>query len=482
MALDIAIDRDRWRWDSTLYPLISVSGIDGDIGIVKIGNQHYLDDVTADFWFPFQNRSQTDLPVTLREGIAPVAWVHEGTEGDGHGPIACNMGTSGDFGAYYDTDLSPIGCSVEGRIPVDLGTVQGISLQNGDGTIVHDYTETSVAHSMSVTIGDPSTNRGLGEIRELGELVPVGGNFVVDAGDKLLLELTDGVVRYYLVKPDRSMVLLRTTRSKLTAAPKAELRLAGVGSTFTEVNITDTAAFPEASTSIEIVAVLENFQDWNNEMAIQTTADAILMANNEPQFTYPNPKRTLRALNANLALRTKQQRWEFEDFFNWHGNEKEFIFIDKAKLDRDDRTTEWWARFGSAFGDKSRSQCLSAHTAQIIESYRRDFLAKYGISLLGPTIDLPAIGDPVGNGDVTLEFTIVGTEGELVYSYDVYLDGNLSGSTRYLDPLEAGFGSTVEFVVHAGSRESLHTVWIVATNYHGRTGESTHRTYDFTVV
>lgn len=368
MALSISTDKTKWRYDST--GLVGFVPVDiADTGIVQFGEWDYKRGVTTDFEHRFRNRSYIDLPITLRDAVEVPTWVlTSGVTGSGAGPILNGNipgGGAGVNGGYYNTAIDGDLCSVQAR--VESGG--GISLQDGSLTPTHDYTNAQVAHSMRC-LGD-----GSGEIRELGVVVPVGGNFqwTLEGTDTILIQLKAGVVKYFLVKEDDTMILLRTTRSKLTEDPKFEINLEDEANSLSEIYFTQTT---EASTEIEIVGVLENFQDWNNEYFISSTADAIVMANNEPQFTYPNPKTRIRALNANLAMRDKTFRLYAEDFFNWHGTEKEFLFVDKAKTDIDDVATEWWARFASPFGDRSRNSCLSAHSAQIVESYRRDYIPK----------------------------------------------------------------------------------------------------------
>lgn len=374
MALAISLSSTKWRYDSANTVLFEISGLD-NLGVIQAGQSEYIRGVVngamGDFEYGFKNRSYVDMPVTLRDQkvVPELSWVITDDV------IVTEGGTSlllGGFltppgGGYFDTALDPDICSVQARI----ASAGGISLQNGDLTPVHDYTDPQVAHSMRAIEG------GYGEIRENGEVVPIGSHFKwnaysLDPGmDSMMIQVDHGIVRYYIVRPDNTMILLRTTRSKLLSAPKLEVKLASEGAQLDEIYYTEGE---EAGTTIEIAGVLQNFQDWNNDFVISSTGDSIMMANNEPQFTFPNPKRNLRSLSANLAVRQKDERLAFEDFFMWHGNEKEFIFIDKAKTDADGNTTEFWARFASPFGDKSRNQCLSSHSAVITESYRRDYI------------------------------------------------------------------------------------------------------------
>ncbi len=370
MALAISVDQTIWRADSVEYPRITSSGY--TYGLLKIGEEQYVEGISSPADWHFLNKSNRSLPLIVREGIAPT-WTHSGTAGTGYGPLAATAGAPANgVGAYDATALNATNCSIEGRV-INADRSVGISLQNGDATVVHDYTGANAKHAMYFqnTNGEPF---GQGTIWEAGSIVTHGGYFQYALNDKGLIEKTGDIVRYYLVKPDYSMILLRTTRSKLTAAPKAEVKI--YGATGSAIDHIITTSNDEASTTIEIIGVLENFQDWKNDFFRSSNADAIQMANNEPEFTYPNPKKRLRSLSANLASRSKTQALAFEAFFDWHGMEKEFLFVDKAKTDANSNPTEWWARFSSPLGDKTSAACIYSHQATITESYRRDYIPK----------------------------------------------------------------------------------------------------------
>ena len=66
-----------------------------------------------------------------------------------------------------------------------------------------------------------------------------------------------------------------------------------------------------------------------------------MMADGESQQTYPNSRRVIRSLTANLNMRTKAARDEFLAFFNYHAQGQEFLFIDKAHTDENKRPTEF---------------------------------------------------------------------------------------------------------------------------------------------
>lgn len=364
----------QWRYDSSGNPFAE-TGFDSTNAFVKLNDWLYTPATQGGMTFlSIANKSQKVCNLAIRP-VDNFTWVSDANVtvvNDSGTGATITMTGAGPLGTYVDTELSTDLCSLQARILNMTGPPVGISLQDV-AVPTHDYNSILIPHAIRLN------QEGQGQILEFGLPVGTNGYFKYSILDSVMIELTSGVVRYYLITPGGEMTLLRTTRSKLTGAPKAEVMVnEGFGS-FTDVWILNA---PEVSITFESIGVLQNFQDWNNEYFISSTAETIMMANNEPQFTFPNTKTRLRSLNANLAMRDKTFRLEYEAFFHWHGVEKEFLFIDNAKTDILDNPVEWWARFASPFGDRSRNSCLSAHSAQILESYRNDYIPKstgYGI-------------------------------------------------------------------------------------------------------
>lgn len=392
MAITISSTRNIVRFDSTSLPRVATSGID-DIGYLKVADWAYIPITDVLMALQIPNRS---LPVcklearnvnfqalTVSTGITHASGTLSRTGSDAYG------------GGYYNTALDGDNCSIQVKIPDTLGLC-GISLQDGSGTITHEIdVDTSVAHAMILD------ENALGSIRELGQLPPSNAYFKYEPGDTAFIELIDGIVRYFLVKSDGSLRLIRSTRSKLTEDPKAEVMVYTSGYELTELYFWNGEA---ESTVIETVGVLQNFQDWFNDYAWISTADSLEMANKDLQFTYPSQKTRLRNLTANLNVRTKDDRDDFLAFFLYHGIEKEFLFVDLAHKDANNDPTEFWARFASPFGDKARSSCLSAHTASIVESYRNDFVPILTEDLLAPCAPIPIGTESISGDTVRLIF------------------------------------------------------------------------------
>lgn len=359
MALSVSLDKDQFRYDSEQKPTALIA--DGTLVWIKLSSWQYYEAGNGENELNPPNRSLRNTPVVVRNLLDPTWTLGTGVTEVGSG-IQRTTGTGND-GAYYDTPLNTSNCSIQAVI--ENINPAGISLQNGS-SVTHDYfAANAIQHSIYLD------GSGQGKILENGSSPAQNKWFKYAIGDMIMIELTLGIVRYYLIKPDGSMTILRTTRSKLSEAPKAEVLVYAPDSELSDVLVFDG---DEASTSFENVGVLHNFQDWMNDFSVASTSDPIQMADNNIQFTFPNDKTRLRILNANLNMRTKDQRDDFLDFFNYHGNELEFIFVDKAHRDRQKQDTEFWAQFTSPFGDKARASCLSVHQAQITEAYRNDYV------------------------------------------------------------------------------------------------------------
>lgn len=391
MAITIVSSKNIVRADSTELPIISTTGID-DIGYLKVSDWLYVP-LTDDMPLQIPNRS-LDLcalearninfeTLSVSTGITHASGTVERTTNQSYG------------GGYFNTALDGDSCSIQAKI-TSTGKLFGISLQDQSGPIVHDIdTNDTVAHAMIFG------QNGLGSIKESGQSPPSNAYFKYDENDTALIELIGGIVRYFLIKPDGSMRLIRSTRSKLTEDPKGEAMVFYNNTQLENVYFWNGE---KQSTFIEAVGVLENFQDWFNDYAWVSTADALELANKQRQFTYPSTKTRLRTLTANLNMRTKDDRIDYVDFFLYHGMEKEFLFVDIAHKDRDGNPTEFWALFTSPFGDKIRNSCLSAHAASITESYRNDYVPKILTDIFPPTTITDLEGESDG-GIVTLDWT-----------------------------------------------------------------------------
>lgn len=450
MALGITLDKTIHRADSELFPVIDLVDPPATPAI-KIADWLYfrLDDYPLPIRLP--NRTMKSCPVIVRDIDTPSFTLNTGVT-----QVTFNFfknNTSGWAGAYYNTALSTVKCSIEAKAAFDNRST-GISLQNGDVTITANYFDPNAVHSIIFGQG------GLASIREQGVLVPNNANFYYEVGDKAMIELDKGIVRYYHIKANGEMRLVRATRSKLTAAPKAQVTLYTALAELHEVYVFNNT---EAATSIELIGALDNFQDWQNEFVWSSTADAITLANNENEFTFANSKTRIRSLTPNLNMRVKRERDDFLDFFLYHGIEKEFLFLDKAHTDRDRNSTEFWARFTSGFGDKARSSCLSIHGSQIVETFRSDLVNKdIDLGTLEMLMSAPFSAFP---GDALLSGSwSLNTNGRLK-EFQPYIDGKKYGE---MIPNDEYLYDFFQFVVRgADFPNGVHTAYVIGYNFHG---------------
>jgi hypothetical protein len=369
MAVSVSVSKAQHRYDDGYKPKVTVSGLD-NIGRLKLNDWQYVDVANGvNNLFP-DNRTDPTAEIVVRDTFRPT-WTTNtfevGTTGDGD---LANFGDdSGWYGGFIEETLGLTRCSIEGAA-TSTNLTTGISLQHIADT-TFSYDDPRAVHAIVLGQG------GKGHIRELGQVV-IGSGFIYTAGDKVMIEhigATNGIVRYFLVKPSGRMRLLRRTRSKLTTEPTANALLFHPGSELDALYVYNN---DEASTTFENIGVLEDFQDWENDVELVSTGEALEKADKNKQFTFPNPKRDLRVVNATREMTLKAQRAEFIEFFEWHNIDKPFIYVDAARPDgwMEDEKLEYWAKFASGFKDRMRASCVSAHGAAIVEDFRRDFVAK----------------------------------------------------------------------------------------------------------
>lgn len=364
---------DKWADGTPASMQFNVTGLGSGRNFIQVGDFHYefMTAATGGRRVTFANRSQKACPLTLFDMIDST-WTGSGMTISTSGGIRKVVNDINSLaGASSSATLSSTFTRLHGKPIAEQdpnlfpSLYGGISFQNTGATLRHDYTHADVKHGIRCD----STFQGI--IYEAGVIKRY---FRWHTGDRVILELNTGIVRYYLVKPDGRMILLRATASKLTTVPIAQISGLGNGGS-DQGGMDDVGLYnAKATANFESIGVLEGFQDWFNELSRSSSAEAIEMADSNPQFTYPNRKKRLRTLSANLNMRTTADRLDYIDFFNNHGMETEFIFVDKARVDRDGNNEWFWARFGSPFGDKMRASCLSAHSAVIVESYRDDYI------------------------------------------------------------------------------------------------------------
>lgn len=461
MALSVSIYPTVNRCDSTDLPLITATD-NGSDSFLKIGagieSWLYIPIASTPFntlRVIMPNRTAKIVYVKLRDTFFPTGdWtltsgvveeadngIHR-TSGEGYG------------GAIYPTALSATKCSIQGKT-TSTSLTTGISLQDGSGTISHNYTDITVAHS--IIFGQD----GQGSIRELGVLVSNNGTFRYEVGDMGMIEVDNGVVYYYLIKPDGTMRLLRKTRSKLTEAPKAEVLTYFTGSYLSAVLLFDDA---EAETSFENVGVAwfndgNNelyWQMWTNQRATQSIGEALEMADKRTQTTYANQKKRLAAYSLTPKAQSRTDYWKFQDFVNWHDSAKEFIFVDYARKDLDDNPSEYWMKFTSPFVDATRNGCQFEQQVSILEDFRADYIPRIE-DTTPPEVEITSIAD----GSAILSGTA--SDNVLLVSLLLYMNGR-----KYADiPLPDTSGNWTYTVPTEDLAAGVNTFWVVAVDYAG---------------
>lgn len=384
MAVSFTIQHAQYRHDSP-NPQYILSSYSETKAWLKIADWNYFPITSSFMAIEFLNRSMRECPIVMK-GFNEVSLTTSASatqalnspSGTGRS-LTASAGTY--EGGYYSTPLSSTFASVQGRIYENDNSECGISLQNSNTTPTHEYSSGGAHTMLAQDYGDGT---GQVTIRENGVIVASHAYHRYQERQTMMIELEDGIVRYWLIGMFKGTVeadapgvgsqmrLLRTTRSKLTTTPLAQVTVtnnAKVDNILVCNNIKTTRTF-------ESVGVLEGFQDWFNDYSIASTAEAIEMADNNPQFTFPGHKKRRKSLSANLNVRTADERAGYVRFFDFHGIEEEFIFVDNARAGEDGLKDEFWARFASPFGDKMRASCLSAHNAVILESYRNDYIPK----------------------------------------------------------------------------------------------------------
>lgn len=468
MALTIAIDREFHRNDSTIFPVVTISDFDG-VPYIKIADWQYFPAPSTEFPIFPNNRSMIDCPVQVRDCLTfdPEFWEIDPPDADFLIDYDDITDTFTRSGAENNTWR---GIAYTGILLGDVITVQatamsinlssGISLQDSPfGS--HDYFSPDVAHA--VIFGQ----NGQLTIRELG-VKPKSwtSDYQYEVGDKAMIELIDNfIVKYYLIKPDNTMILLRTTLSKLTTDPTADVMLFQTGSSLKNVILcyaVDEVTFENIGVARRAKGEKE-WQKWENQRQRISNAIPIQLADGEFEYTFPSSKKVLRQHSLTPKTYNNAGFQAFEDFFNWHGNEKNFIFVDEARKDAFDNKQEFWARFAGPMSDSSKNACLFDYGVPVIEAYRGDFIPRV-TDETPPEISLAANS---GSGDIAI-FIATATDDQAVAFVRFYIDGrhifNLdvtSGSDDY----ELGFGTT-------GIEAGTYDITAVAHDHAGNTATS----------
>jgi len=469
MSLSVSVSLSFFRQDSSILPVITAGDVSNQ-AFVKISDWLYLRMDAANLTFVPPNRTLNPVPVVLRDLFFPAFTLDAGVISSG-GALERTSG-EGYNGAYYNTPLNATKCSVQGKATSTQYSC-GISLQDSDEAISHNYGVATVAHS--ITLGQD----GQGSIRELGLLAKNNATFKYEVGDTAMIELDGTVVRYFLIKENGTMKTLRTTRSKLTAEPVAEVMLYFTGSNLRNIFVNDNAS---ASTSFENIGVAYYervdgkerkvvWQKWGNARTTQPIGDALEMADKRTQFTYPNQKTVLHALNLTPKSYGKKAFLKMIDFVKWHKNDTEFIFIDYARRDEEGNPSEYWARFQGAFSDSPINACIFEEGVQIIEDFRNDYIPALKDTVL-PNVSVESVED----NPFVLNVTGFASDNILLVSLQLFLNNKAYGDPFLTEtPTSEEWGALIQ---KDDLEPGINTIFVIATDYGGNERQSNTMTYD----
>ncbi len=373
-----SIDQNITRYDAVTKPILTVSGLEGD-GWLKFSDWFYIPIVNGENEISILNRTEFDGVLEVRDFsnvLGDTTSTGSLSENEDSELVKTGVGWGG---TYLPGELALESTIVQSPAGA-VDQINGVGLLDTDLSIDHDYTSDQVPHCILFGLN------GIAEIRELG--VPlIGFNYL--ATDMGVIELTDGYTKYYLRHADGSMDLIMSSPTLITGDPLAEAMAYSDNAVIQSLSVnqsTDdvTNEHPYLATGIMMpsiiqgtlstIGVLYSFQDWRNDFATQSTAEPLQMADNNMEFTFMNIKKRLRSINPNLAMRDKTYRLAVETFFDWHGIEKDFVFVDDAKKDISNVHTYWWARFTAPMGQITRQSCLTAFNTQITETYNTTFI------------------------------------------------------------------------------------------------------------
>lgn len=452
------------RADSTILPVVQSDTVDLPDSMIQIGggrngSWQYFTYLNEPLTFIPLNRTEEIVPVILKELVTPDL-VFEGTGvGAGVGYTIQRSSGEGYDGAYTDVALNADYCSVSIKAS-SINLSIGVSLQDESDTVTHQYTNPTVRHS--IILGQ----NGQGSIRENGSLVANNAFFKYEVNDHVMIELQDGIVRYYLIKADGTMRLLRQTRSKLTEPPRVEFLLYFTGSSVTKIRIFD-GTYEE--TSYESIGVCYYrasdeqlyWQMWQNQRATQSIGEALEMADKRTQTTYANQKKRLTAYSLTPKAQSRTDFWKMQDFVNWHDTAKEFIFIDYARKDLDGNPTEIWAKFTSPFVDATRNGCQFEQQISILEDFRNDYIPRMD-DATPPEIAITSVesGSAIITGTASDNVKLV--------SIQLYVNGVKYGDTFLPDTN----GDWTVIVPSGNLTTGLNTFYAVATDYAGNQTQS----------
>lgn len=317
MVLAIAQNKLKHRFDSSTAPTFTATGV---IGAPVFFLRDFLHkQINPLVWTP-PNRTAT-VPVSFRDadfwnwtlstGINRNLGTNTFTNGKGSDAWIGAVGSAMVAGKFH----------LEGK-PHDLTATICLGLQSGGTAGLIFDGNTDIEHAL--VFGQ----NGIGLIYERGVGKP-NHTFRWIVGDRGLVEVYDGIVRYYKISATGEMTLLRSTRSLLSGAITPTLTIYHNGGQIENVRVWYGL---EAKSQIEIFGVIgSELQDWQNAATYDSLAEKTTNKDKTADYTYFTDERNLMTLSLNLAWREEEEYQAFKEFHQYHDLSRPFIFKDEAR-------------------------------------------------------------------------------------------------------------------------------------------------------
>lgn len=355
MVLAISQNKKIHRFDSNTLPTFTAGGVTSS-PLWFIRDFHREQDSTL-IWSP-PNRTATGLEVHLRD-IYYWNWtLSSGISKDPGSNTFTKSGADGFTGALG----TPVGVTkiyVQGR-PADVSSTICFSLQSGTAGLI--FSNTDIEHAL--VFGQ----NGIGQIYEKGT-GKAQANFRWEAGDRGLVELYDGVVRYYKISSSGEIILLRSVRSLLTGSITPGLTIYHNGGSVENVFVWQGE---QAQATLDLYGVLDGeIQDWQNQATFESLSEKTMTKDKREDFTYFTDEKNLMTLSLNLSWREEEEYQAFKEFFQYHDYSRPFIFVDKARNKLLPRAhpgladNEMFAQFVSSFKDNPLGAATYGVTVEI---------------------------------------------------------------------------------------------------------------------
>ncbi len=395
MVMSIAPSKLKHRFDSSSPPILTIGGWADFPGLMFKNHLYQTRPVSPSNPFTWAAPNKTDaVEISLRD-LTFGGWTLSSGISRNSGTNQFTKSAGGDgFAGALGNALPNASLSIEGK-PDSFNSTVMFALQSGTPTDFNFFSSSAIEHALIIS------QTGFAQVYEKGVAKE---NTITkwNLGDKALIELASGIVRYYKISSLGVPTLIRSTRSKLVGTINPTLMIYSVGGSLSEVAVW---YGPEAKTQMQIYGVLENFQDWQNKASWESLADRTVNKDKSEEFTYFSTRKYLKSLSINVAWDEGDQYRKFVEFYKWHDASREFIFKDAARGD------EFFARFVSPFSDSP----LGADTFGMAADIRQIISAPGLDALLEPMPIAPPVQYALVDSD---GFILTDTDGSVLTVYN----------------------------------------------------------------